>query len=86
MLQILLFLLTSAFLLLGGGFIILLYSAYSKTKQRFLLMLGFGFFLLVIGGALPVITFALNLSEVFFIIAIILQILGMFAIFYSTVR
>jgi len=85
-LQIYLFILTPAFLLLGGALILQVYNAYVKTKQRFLLLLSLGFFALVVGGALPVLAFALALSELFYILGIILQICGISAIYYSTVR
>lgn len=85
-LQSFLFILTSAFLLLGGALIIQVYNAYSKTKQKFLLLLSLGFFALVVGGALPVLAFALALSELLYIAGIILQICGISAIYYSTVR
>ncbi|MDK2796220.1 MAG: hypothetical protein PWQ22_874 [Archaeoglobaceae archaeon] len=85
-LQSFLFILTSAFLLLGGALIIQVYNAYSKTKQNFLLLLSLGFFALVVGGALPVLAFALALSELLYIAGIILQICGISAIYYSTVR
>lgn len=85
-LQPFLFILTSAFLLLGGALILQVYNAYLKTRQRFLLLLSLGFFALVVGGALPVLAFALALSEVLYILGIILQICGISAIYYSTVR
>ncbi|MCX8172796.1 MAG: hypothetical protein N3D09_04195 [Archaeoglobaceae archaeon] len=85
-LQILLFVLTSAFLLLGGTLILQIYNAYIRTKQNFLILLSFGFFVLVVGGALPVLAFAFDLSETFYISGIILQICGISAIYYSTAR
>jgi len=86
LLQTYLFVLTSAFLLLGSALILQVYTAYAKTKQKFLLLLSLGFFALVVGGALPVIAFALSLSELLYIVSIILQICGISAIYYSTVR
>ncbi|MEM0266713.1 MAG: hypothetical protein QXM23_05440 [Archaeoglobaceae archaeon] len=80
------FLLTTILLLLGGSFIILLYNTYLKTRQKFLLILSFGFFLLVVGGSLPVLTFALSLSKELYVLGTILQIFGISAIFYATVR
>ncbi|MDI9610572.1 MAG: hypothetical protein QXQ38_05690 [Archaeoglobaceae archaeon] len=85
-LQTYLFILTSAFLLLGGALILQVYNAYHRTKQKFLLLLSFGFFTLVIGGALPVLAFAMALSELMYLLGIILQICGISAIYYSTVR
>lgn len=85
-LEIYLFILTPAFLLLGGALILQIYGAYNRTKQKFLLLLSFGFFTLVVGGALPVLAFALSLSEIAYLVGIILQISGISAIYYSTVR
>lgn len=84
--QTFLFILTSAFLLLGGAFILQIYNAYNRTKQRFLLLLSFGFFALVVGGALPVLAFAMALAETLYLMGIILQVIGISAIYYSTVR
>ncbi|NHW22926.1 MAG: hypothetical protein HA489_01520 [Archaeoglobales archaeon] len=86
LLQMYLFILTPAFLLLGGALILQVYNAYARTKQRFLLLLSLGFFALVVGGALPVLAFALSLSELLYIVGIILQICGISAIYFSTVR
>lgn len=85
-LEIFLFVLTSAFLILGGTLIMQIYRAYLRTKQKFMLFLSFGFFVLVIGGALPVIAFAIVLEETFYLLGIILQLTGISTIYYSTVR
>ncbi len=85
-LQTYLFVLSATFLLLGGALILQVYNAYVKTKQKFLLLLSLGLFALVVGGALPVIAFALSISELLYIVGIILQICGISAIYYSTVR
>jgi hypothetical protein len=85
--QILTILLTVLFLMLGGAYIIYIYDAFRRTKQRFLLPLSVGFFLLITGGALPVLVYTLAAAnQVFMILAVILQIGGITAIFYSTVR
>jgi len=85
-LQTFLFILTPAFLLLGGALILQVYNAYLRTKQGFLILLSLGFFALVVGGALPVLAYALAISEILYIAGILLQICGIAAIYYSTVR
>jgi len=85
--EVLILILTSIYLLLGGGFIIYIYDSYKRTKQQFLIYLSVGFFLLIIGAALPVLTFVaqvLDMSVV--VVAILMQIAGLSSIFYSIVR
>jgi hypothetical protein len=89
--MVLINILTIFFLMLGGAFIILLYDAYKNTKQRFLLILSTGFFFLIIGGAL---TSLLYISgkiyglgmEYVLMGSIIMQIVGIFLIYYSVVK
>ncbi len=85
--DILTLVLTAIYLLIGGGFIIYIYDTYKRTKQEFLLYLSLGFFMLIIGAALPVLTFVaqvLDMSVV--VVAILMQIAGLSSIFYSIVR
>ncbi|WP_456329402.1 DUF7521 family protein [Archaeoglobus sp.] len=85
--EVLTLILTAIYLLLGGGFIIYIYDSYKRTKQQFLIYLSIGFFLLIIGAALPVLTFVaqvLDMSVV--VVAILMQIAGLSSIFYSIVR
>ncbi len=85
--EVLILILTAIYLLLGGGFIIYIYDSYKRAKQHFLIYLSIGFFLLIIGAALPVLTFVaqvLDMSVV--VVAILMQIAGLSSIFYSIVR
>ncbi|AAB90659.1 MULTISPECIES: hypothetical protein [Archaeoglobus] len=85
--DILTLILTAIYLLIGGGFIIYIYDTYKRTKQEFLIYLSIGFFLLIIGASLPVLTFVaqvLDMSVV--VVAILMQIAGLSSIFYSIVR
>ncbi len=85
--QILTLILTAIYLLIGGGFIIYIYDTYKRTKQGFLLYLSLGFFLLIIGASLPVLTFIAQLLDMSVVVlAILMQIAGLSSIFYSIVR
>ncbi len=79
--------LSVVYLMLGGAYIIYVYDAYRRTKQKFLLPLTFGFFLLITGGAFPILVYTLAIAnQVFMVLAIMLQIGGITTIFYSTVK
>lgn len=85
--NILTLVLTAIYLLLGGGFIIYIYDTYKRTKQEFLIYLSVGFFLLIIGAALPVLTFVAQILDMSVVaVAILMQIAGLSSIFYSIVR
>ena len=85
--NILTLILTAIYLLLGGGFIIYIYDTYKRTKQEFLIYLSVGFFLLIIGAALPVLTFVAQILDMSVVaVAILMQIAGLSSIFYSIVR
>lgn len=85
--QILTLILTAIYLLIGGGFIIYIYDSYRRTKQSFLLYLSAGFFFLIIGGALPVLSYITAvLDKSIVALAILMQIAGLSAIFYSVVK
>uniref|UniRef100_A0A7C3MAW9 Uncharacterized protein n=1 Tax=Archaeoglobus fulgidus TaxID=2234 RepID=A0A7C3MAW9_ARCFL len=84
---ILTLILTAVYLLIGGGFIIYIYDTYKRTKQEFLIYLSIGFFLLIVGAALPVLTFVANVLDMsLVVVAILMQIAGLSSIFYSIVR
>ncbi len=85
--QVLTLILTAIYLLIGGGFIIYIYDTYKRTKQEFLLYLSLGFFLLIIGASLPILTFIAQLLDTsVMVVAILMQIAGLSSIFYSIVR
>jgi len=52
-------LLSASVLLLGGALIIFIYNAYLKTKQRTLLLLSVGLFILILGSTIPGLLFIL---------------------------
>ncbi len=85
--QIFTLILTAIYLLIGGGFIIYVYDSYKKTKQTFLLYLSLGFFFLVVGASIPVLSYTLAiLDSAIVVVALVLQIAGLSAIFYSTIK
>ncbi len=85
--QTLTLILTAIYLLIGGGFIIYIYDSYKRTNQTFLLYLSLGFFFLVVGASIPVLSYTLAIldSEIV-VVALVLQIAGLSTIFYSTVK
>ncbi len=85
--QVFALVLSVMFLMLGGAYIIYIYDAYRRTKQKFLMYLSMGFFSLIIGGALPILSYvAAVLDKSVVVVAIVLQIAGITTIFYSTVK
>lgn len=85
--QTLTLVLAAIYLLIGGGFIIYIYDSYKRTKQKFMLYLSVGFFFLIIGAALPVLSYtAAVLDRSTVVVAILLQIAGLSTIFYSVVK
>lgn len=75
---------------LGAALIVYLYDAYKIVKQRSLLLLMYGLFVLVIGIVLPDIT-SLFASELFWVFwsalfSRLLVIIGICVIIYSIVR
>ncbi|WP_456468157.1 hypothetical protein [Archaeoglobus sp.] len=85
--QLLTLTLTAIYLLIGGGFIIYIYDSYKRTKQIFMLYLAVGFFFLIIGAALPILSYtAAIIDKSTVVIAILLQIAGLSTIFYSIVK
>lgn len=81
--------LTIVFLLLGGALIIYIYDAYRRVSQRYLLLLSLGFFVLIIGGALPGMHRAIGLSVDFdttLTASLLMQMVGISLVFYSVVR
>ncbi|WP_052312089.1 DUF7521 family protein [Archaeoglobus sulfaticallidus] len=82
-------LLTLALLLLGSALIIYIYDAYRKINQNYLLLLSVGFFVLVIGGALPGMHKTIGLSvdgDAVLIMSLLMQMIGIILIFYSVVK
>ncbi|MDD3407721.1 MAG: hypothetical protein PHP13_06525 [Methanomicrobium sp.] len=75
---------------LGAALIVYLYDAYKVVKQRSILLLIYGLFVLVIGIVLPDIASLLtdNLFWIFWssLFARLLEIIGMCSIIYSVVR
>ncbi|WP_290595978.1 MULTISPECIES: DUF7521 family protein [unclassified Archaeoglobus] len=85
--QTLILVLAAIYLLIGGGFIIYIYDSYKRTKQKFMLYLSVGFFFLIIGAALPVLSYTVAvLDRSTVVVAILLQIAGLSTIFYSVVK
>jgi hypothetical protein len=75
---------------LGAALIVYLYDAYKVVKQKSLLLLMYGLFVLIIGIVLPDIT-SLFAADVFWIFwsalfSRLLVIIGICAIIYSIVR
>ncbi|MET1124236.1 MAG: hypothetical protein ABWW66_03095 [Archaeoglobaceae archaeon] len=80
-------LLSVAYLMIGGGYIIYIYDSYRRTSQRFLLVLSFGLFMMIVGGVLPILAFVAELlDKSIVIVAIVFQIIGISTVFYSTAK
>jgi len=52
-------LLSASVLMLGGALILFIYDAYRKTKQKTLLLLAVGLFILILGSTVPGLLFIL---------------------------
>ncbi|MCK4735917.1 MAG: hypothetical protein KAT65_25910 [Methanophagales archaeon] len=81
----------SAFvLLLGGAFIIFIYDAYRKTKQRTLLLFAIGLFIIIIGGASPGFLLSLGCDKINPLItqaiSLSIQIPGILIMIYSALK
>ncbi len=85
--RVLTLILTAIYLLIGGGFIIYIYDSYKRTRQTFLLHMSVGFFFLIVGAALPVLSYTVQiLDSSMVVVAILMQIAGLSTVFYSIVR
>ncbi len=85
--QTLTLILAVIYLMIGGGFIIYIYDAYKRTKQKFMIYLSVGFFFLIIGAVLPILSYTVAILDKSLVVAaILLQIAGLSTIFYSVVK
>lgn len=81
--------------LFGGGLVLFIYEAYVKTRQKNLLFLGIGFFILIFGGnigtlnaaaqTLPLLPMVLDDSAAR-TISLVIQLLGILILLFSVVR
>jgi hypothetical protein len=75
--------------LLGGAFVLFIYEAYEKTKQKNLLILAIGLFILILGSNFDVLAglllpdIAQDISRT---IALIIEIPGIMIMLYSALK
>jgi len=71
--------------LTGGAFIIYVYEAYRNAKARSLLLLSFGFFLMLIGANLDAV-FAILGETALTPISFLIEIVGILVILYAALK
>jgi|Deesub1362A_J573_1020465.scaffolds.fasta_scaffold00290_29 hypothetical protein len=71
--------------LTGGAFIIYVYEAYRNTRARSLLLLSFGFFLMLIGANLDAV-FAILRETALTPISFLIEIVGILVILYAALK
>jgi hypothetical protein len=82
--------LSASALMLGGALIIFIYAAYRETRQKSLLLLALGLFILIIGSVIP--SFLLLIVPgriellVSLTISLCIQIPGILIMMYSALR
>jgi hypothetical protein len=82
--------LSASALMLGGALIIFIYAAYRETRQKSLLLLALGLFILIIGSIIP--SFLLLIVPgtidllVSLTISLCIQIPGILIMMYSALR
>jgi hypothetical protein len=82
--------LSASALMLGGALIIFIYAAYRETRQKSLLLLTLGLFILIIGSVIP--SFLLLIVPgridllVSLTISLCIQIPGILVMMYSALR
>ena len=82
--------LSASVLLLGGALIIFIYDAYRKTKQKTLLLLAVGLFILIIGSAIPGFLLSLGCGKINPLltqtISLSIQVPGILIMIYSALK
>ena len=83
-------LLTSIVYLLGGAFILFIYEAYTKTKQKNLLLLSIGLFILIFGSNFDTLASLLLLDYISYetakVVALAIEIPGILIMLYSATK
>jgi len=75
--------------LLGGTFILIIYEAYGKTKQKNLLILAIGLFILIFGSNFDILASVVlpgMSSETARTIALLVEIPGILVMLYSALK
>ncbi|MCL7415531.1 MAG: hypothetical protein M8349_05660 [ANME-2 cluster archaeon] len=75
--------------LLGGAFVLFIYEAYEKTKQKNLLILSIGLFILIFGSNFDVLASVLlpdMTKDIARTIALIIEIPGILIMLYSALK
>ena len=90
MLELITSMLSAFVLLCGGALIIIIYDAYRKTKQKTLLLLALGLFILIVGSAIPGFFLSLTYGKINPLltqsISLSIQIPGILIMIYSALR
>ncbi len=81
--------LTAIVYLLGGAFVLFIYEAYEKTKQKNLLILSIGLFILIFGSNFDILASVVlpdMSSETARTIALLVEIPGILIMLYSALK
>ena len=81
--------LTAIVYLLGGAFVLFIYEAYEKTKQKNLLILAIGLFILIFGSNFDILASVVlpdMSSETARAIALLVEIPGILIMLYSALK
>jgi hypothetical protein len=81
--------LTVVIYLLGGAFVLFIYEAYEKTKQKNLLILSIGLFILIFGSNFDILASVVlpgMSSEAARTIALLVEIPGILIMLYSALK
>ncbi len=81
--------LTEIVYLLGGAFVLFIYEAYEKTKQKNLLILSIGLFILIFGSNFDILASVVlpdMSSETARTIALLVEIPGILIMLYSALK
>ncbi len=81
--------LTAIIYLLGGAFVLFIFEAYEKTKQKNLLMLAIGLFILIFGSNFDILASVVLpdiSSETARAIALLVEIPGILIMLYSALK
>lgn len=83
-------LLSASVLLLDSSLIIFIYNAYLKTKQKTLLLLAVGLFILIIGSTIPGLLFVLTFGKIPHLltqtISLSIQVPGILIMIYAALK
>jgi hypothetical protein len=83
-------LLSASVLMLGGALIIFIYNAYRETKQKTLLLLAVGLFILILGSTVPGLLFILAGGKIPHLlsqtISLCIQIPGILIMIYAALK